>query len=204
MKMKASKGGEGDYTPCPEGSWPAILVGLFDVGTHREPGYQGAPDEDVRKCVLVWEVHTDEAPAPWIVLRDYRLSFHEKAGLRKLIEGWRGKAFGEDEEFDLDTLKGRAALVQITHKVAKTSGNTYGRLESVMKLPKQIQPPTAKHAAVVWSVDDGKPFPALEYDCYLRGEPLADVVKRAAELRGGNGHAATAAAATAAEAEEVF
>ena len=200
--MKASNGGGGDFTPCPEGSHPAILVGLFDIGTHREPGFQGAAEEDVRKVVMVWEVHTDEGA--FIVLRDYRLSFHEKAGLRKVIEGWRGKAFGEEEEFDLSTIAGKAALVQITHKTAKTSGNTYGRLEAVMKLPKQMAAPTAANKAETWSVDDGKPFPALSYDCYLRGEPLADVVKRAAELRHGKVASGAHVNDTAAQAEEAF
>lgn len=202
FKVKARNGGgEGDFAPCPEGAWPAVLVGLFDVGTHTEAGFNGAPDEDVRKVVLVWEVHTDAREEPWIVLRDYRLSFHEKSALRKLVEGWRGQAFREDEEFDLSAVAGKPALVQIVHKQAKTSGNTYGRLDTVMKLPKQVPAPKPVHPILSWSVDDGTALPRLDYDAFLRGEPLAEYIQKAKELKPptggmGSGKAAATAAVT--------
>ena len=35
-----------------------------------------------------------------VVGQDFTLSMHKKANFRKFLEGWRGKEFQNDEEFD--------------------------------------------------------------------------------------------------------
>lgn len=180
FQMQASSGG-GDFEACPAGTHPAVLVGLLDIGTYSEQ-FQGQPPKDARKVLLVWEVIVDDARH--YVGRDYTLSFNQKATLRQLVEKWRGKAFGDDEGFDLSVLVGKPCLISIVHKTSG-SGNTYGRVDGVMSLPKGMPAPTASHPPVVWSVMSGGPVPDADWLPYLRGKPLQEVIKTCKERNGG-------------------
>jgi hypothetical protein len=49
----------------------------------------------------------------------YPLSMHEKSGMRKFLEDWRGKRFGEKElsppGFDLETVIGKPCIINVVH-----------------------------------------------------------------------------------------
>lgn len=199
IKVKASSGG-GDYRVCPAGTHPAVLVAVLDIGTHTET-YNGE-SKDTRKVVLIWDVHPEEEE-PIVVLRDFTLSFNEKATLRQLVERWRGTAFQEDEEFDVGTLAGKSCYVQIVHKQS-AKDRTYARVDGLVKLPKGAPTPKSVHPPLVWSVEDRTPFPTLPYEAYLRGKPVADVVKECHELKHGRVASGAHVNDTAAQAEEAF
>lgn len=180
FEMKASSGG-GDFEACPAGTHPAVLLGLLDIGTYTE-SFQGQPPKDSRKVLLVWEVQVDTDRH--YVGRDYTLSFNTKSTLRQLVEKWRGKAFGDDESFDLMSVVGKPCLISIVHKQSQ-SGNTYARVDGVMALPKGMPAPVAAHKTVVWSMESGSPVPRDEWIPFLRGKPLSDVVATCKERAGG-------------------
>lgn len=184
-KQKATSGG-GDYRVCPAGTHPATLVAIIDIGTHKET-FQNETKE-LRKVVLCFDVHPENED-PIVVIRDYTFSFHEKSALRGLIEKWRGTAFKEDEEFDVPTLLGKTCFVQIVQKQS-LNNRTYARLDGVMKPPKGATVPKSSYKPVLWSVEDGKPFPELEFEAWLRGQQLSETVQYAKELQGktGNGN----------------
>jgi len=77
---------------------------------------------------------------------------HEKATLRKFIEGWRGAKFKDEElaEFDIAKLIGRACMVQVSHRRAN-NGNTYADVIAVTSLPKGMQVPPAVNAPLIYS-----------------------------------------------------
>lgn len=196
-KQKASSGG-GDFRVCPAGTHPATLVAILDIGTHAET-FQGKTT-DHRKVVLCFDVHP-ENEEPIVVIRDYTLSFNEKSALRGLVEKWRGTAFKEDEEFEIPTLLGKTCFVQITQKQS-LNNRTYARLDGVMKAPKGAQVPKSEHKPVLWSVEDGQPFPELGYEAWLRGTELKELVKQAKEARPGNGNGQKQPAGASATADE--
>lgn len=85
---------------------------------------------------------------PFIVQKRYTLSLHEKAGLRKDLESWRGKSFTGDElqGFDLEVLIGICCLLNVPRNVLQVNrdGDTYANVVSIMRLPKGVEPVKAR------------------------------------------------------------
>lgn len=142
--MKAPISAGADFKPAPSGAHPAILIQLVDLGT-QESVHNGETKQ-LRKLRMVFELHSDEAVTddnkPMIVGRDFTLSSHEKANLRKFIEGWRGQAFTEEEaaEFDYEVMLDKPCILNITHDKAQ-NGKVYANINSAMKLMKGMTPP---------------------------------------------------------------
>jgi hypothetical protein len=186
FKQTATTGG-GDYEKAPEGNHPAVLVGLIDLGTHEDE-YQGTISSN-RKVFLVWELVAEplgkEGSSNHTIGRDYNVSFGPKAGLRLLIEKWRGKALGDGEEFDLTKLLGQKCLVQIVHKTS-AKGSVYAKVEGVSGLPKGMAIPPAKVKPVAWGLDDddaGDP-PDGAWLPYVRGKKVSDMIAESEERSG--------------------
>src|SRR4051812_30305841 len=110
FKVKTSNTG-GDYEVPPEGSQPAVLVALIELGEH-ENDYQGQSKGFQPRVFLVWELAEKKSDGtPFIVGRDYTKSLGKKANLRAIVEKWRGKALDDDEEYDLTKLIGKPCLL---------------------------------------------------------------------------------------------
>jgi hypothetical protein len=193
-----SKGANGETFEVPEsGSQPAVLIGLIDLGTQVQKGYQGAADEDVHQVYLVFEL----TGAPMSGMKRNhtigwcgRLSMHEKSKLRKLIEGWRGQKFGEGEEFDPNVLVGKPCMLNVVHETSKGSGNTYAKIDSISKIPKGMPTPKATLPTVVFEIGGATPIPDAEHLPYIFGTPVPEVVRRSREIAGGKVPAANGAA----------
>jgi hypothetical protein len=182
-KQKATTGG-GDFESCPAGNHPAVLVGLVDIGTHNDQ-FPGQPPRDVRKVFLVWEIPGEKKAdgTSHFVGRTYASLFSPKAGLRVMVEKWRGKQFGDDEEFDLDKLLGKACLVSLVEKTS-AKDNIYAKIDGVSALPKgsPAVKPTVK--PVAWQIGDG-PIPSDPWLPYVHGVPLKTMVEASPEWKGG-------------------
>jgi hypothetical protein len=188
-KVKAtSSGNGGDRFLPPAGAHAAVLVGLIDLGTHEETYKRddGAEKkEDSRKVLMAWELSGEIDPAtkqPFVVTKDYNLTFGSKSNLRKLVQSWAGRELGEGEEFDLSVLLGKPCLVNVVHKTSANSGNPYAKVDSVGPLPKGMAKPKAGRPPLAWSVGDD--LAALGWLPFLYGVPVADKVKQSAEYRG--------------------
>lgn len=153
---KPSEGG--DFAPPPAGVFSAICYRFIDLGT-QQTTFSGQTKHQ-RKIMLSWEI-TDpdekmEDGRPWTISQRYTWSMHEKAGLRKALESWRGKPFEEtdfgQDGFDTKNLIGAPCLLSIM-RVDK-EGKTYANISSVTKLPKQMQPGTLTNETVYFSLDD--------------------------------------------------
>jgi hypothetical protein len=186
-KQKATSGG-GDFEACQAGNHPAVLVGLIDIGTHSDT-FPGQPPRDVRKVFLVWEIPGEKKAdgTSHFVGRTYNSLFSAKAGLRVMIEKWRNKEFGDDEEFDLDKLLGKSCLLSLVEKES-ANGNKYAKIDGVAALPKgsPAVKPTVK--PVAWQIGDG-PIPAESWIPYVHGVPLNTTVEASPEWKESGGAA---------------
>jgi hypothetical protein len=113
-KMRPTSGEGGDWELPPGGTYPAILVGLIDLGTH-EREFQGSKSE-ARKVLLVWELtgEYDSKGESFKVAKDFTLSLNSKAKLRAFLEGWEGRKFKDDEEIDLLSFVNRECVLNVT------------------------------------------------------------------------------------------
>lgn len=143
-KMRSNGGGNFEkQDPIPQGNHLGILYSIVEVGTVDEE-YQGEAKKAF-KVSMTWElpgitgIYTKDGvdqELPRVISKSYTLSAHEKAGLRKMIQSWRGKNFTDDEaaDFDIAVLLGKPCLVQVIHT---TKGdNVYANIAAITGVPK--------------------------------------------------------------------
>lgn len=136
---KAGGGGDRAFEPAPEGVWQAVCVDVIDLGV-LDVTWQGATKRQ-HKINIAWQLDClREDGKPYLVFKRYTLSLHEKAGLRKDLESWRGRKFTRDEEagFDLETVLGANCLINIQHN--RTDAGTYANVVSIMPLARNMTP----------------------------------------------------------------
>jgi hypothetical protein len=157
-----SNGGGKDFQPVEAGTYTARCYSMIHIGTVIEE-YNGEKKE-ANKVRLTFELPTEmkvfkeeNGEQPQVIGKDFTLSMHEKAGLRKFLSSWRGKAFTDDEakSFDITKLLGVACTLGITHKVSKT-GKTYAEISSVSTLMKGM--------AIADQINPSFEFSVAEFD----------------------------------------
>ena len=157
-----SNGGGKDFQPVEAGTYTARCYSMIHIGTVTEE-YNGEKKE-ANKVRLTFELPTEmkvfkeeNGEQPQVIGKDFTLSMHEKAGLRKFLSSWRGKAFTDDEAkaFDITKLLGVACTLGITHKVSKT-GKTYAEISSVSTLMKGM--------AIADQINPSFEFSVAEFD----------------------------------------
>lgn len=125
------------------GVYQAVCAEVVDLGM-RESSVYGKPDEKttVHKVSFVFELsELRDDGKPFTMCREYRLSLHEKATLRKDLDAWRGKAFTEDElkGFDVEKVTGANCMVTVS-AYTKNNGHDGRKITSVGKCMKGLAP----------------------------------------------------------------
>lgn len=173
MSLTAKDSG-GDYTPPPQGTHPAVCCAVIDLGTQYSEQY----NRHAHKVLLGWELDADppREDGPHMAWKRYTLSLHKKAGLRGMLEAWRGRAFTPEEleGFDLHNIVGKGCLVSLTHDTR--DGRTYANISAVSALPKGMTAPTLSKDPVLFDLDspDEAVFSALS-------ERLQETIRSSAE-----------------------
>jgi hypothetical protein len=129
---------ESNFIPAPVGTYAAVCVDVEDFGERDNPFKPGTKQHMIR---LSWQL-AERMPdgRPYLVTRLYHLSWHERSTLRQHVEAWIGKLSpAQLEEFDVETLIGRAFLLSIAH--TEKSGTTFANVDSVLRLPKKMPAP---------------------------------------------------------------
>lgn len=130
-----AKAPERTYTPAPEGLYHAVCVDVVDLGVLTTTW------GDKHKVRLVWQIEevNTEADRRFEVRKQYNLSLHEKATLRKDLESWRGRKFTDQElqGFDLEKLIGVNAQVQIVHDLGDDA-TVWANVQAVVPAPKGV------------------------------------------------------------------
>jgi hypothetical protein len=142
MALVAKDSGESFERELPSsGIQHAVCSKIFDLGKQVSE-YNG--DRKVQhKVLFVWELAEtmqsgEYAGKRFIVHKEYTLSLHERATLRKDLESWYGKSIPEDkarEGIDLEKMLKSQCTLNIQHKTSK-SGNDYAVVNGVMPAQK--------------------------------------------------------------------
>jgi hypothetical protein len=152
----------------PEGNWPGRCYRVIDLGTQRTT-YNGETREK-HQVMLGWELYDEEcvmktgpkAGMPMSAHSTYTWSMHEKSGLRKMLESWRGSKFVEsdfgDDGFDMKKLLAVPCMIQIIH-----NDKGYANVGSVTKPPKGLAIGQLQNPTVFISLEAGE-FDAQAFD----------------------------------------
>lgn len=142
--------------PVAEGSYPAVCVGLVDLGL-QEQEFEGRKKVS-RQVTIIWElvgetIETSEGTLPRTINKTYTASLHERSGLRKDLKSWRGREFTAEElkGFDLQNILGAPCLLQIVHK--NTANGTYANIAAIMSLPKGMPRPVPTTVPTLFDID---------------------------------------------------
>lgn len=152
----------------PAGNHLARCYAMVEIGTVKEDTglYAG---KEMHKVRVSWETPHEchdfgKGLQPFSISKEFTLSMHEKATLRKFLESWRGKAFtdAEAEKFDITKLLGVACMINVIHKISG-KGTTYAEISSVAALPKGFECPAQVNPRLELSFDkwDQKVFESL-------------------------------------------
>jgi hypothetical protein len=145
--IATNSGGGANFEPIPAGSYAARCHSMIHIGTNEETILGTV--KQLNKVRITWELPTEtkvfkeeNGEQPFVLSKEFTLSMHEKANLRKNLNSWRGKALTEDEAkaFDISVLIGVPCMLSVIHKVAK-NGNTYAEIAGINTLPKGMECP---------------------------------------------------------------
>src|SRR6478752_7885574 len=152
MAIIATSNGASNYTPVPAGNYVARCFSMVHIGTSKDT-FEGR-EKLTNKVRLTFELPTEtkefkegEGEKPFTVSKEFTLSMHEKAGLRKSLESWRGKGFSEEEAkaFDITKLLGKPCMLNIIHK-EKQGGGVNAVISSISSMPKGLACPDQVNA----------------------------------------------------------
>jgi hypothetical protein len=129
------------FTPAPEGQFVAVCVDFVNLGDAVEQ-YMDNPPRVVPKGALVFQLDevNDDTGKRYEPSVEKTLTFGEKAGLRKFLEQWRGKAYTQEEArkgAPLHKLVGQCAVVTVEHKTS-AAGRVYARISNITPLLKGV------------------------------------------------------------------
>ena len=149
MSLRIMNSGGGDYERVPAGTTLGICYGLVDIGM-QETNFGTK-----QQVIILWETPNElmKDGRPFGVSKVYTASMHEKAGLRKDIDSWRGKAMTEEEAngFDLNAILGKPCLLNITET---TKGDrTYTNVGAVTPIMKGMTVPPPANPLVSYDKD---------------------------------------------------
>jgi len=158
--IKATNKGGQEIEPIAEGSYPARVYQMIELGTI--PAFQGQLQTKVR---IGFELPTEmfvfdekKGEQPRVISQDYTLSFNEKAKLRKVIMACDPEALKTDddgfmEEFDVEKLIGKECLITIAQKPKQDKSGNYAFIDNCTRIPKGMTCPPAINPVHILSYD---------------------------------------------------
>jgi hypothetical protein len=159
MAITATNTGGTNYTPIEAGNYVARCYQMVQIGTVVENIL--GENKTMNKVRLSWELPTElkvfkeeNGEQPYSLSKEFTLSLHEKATLRKFLAGWRGKDFTDEESkaFDITVLVGKECMLNIIHKESK-QGKIFAEISSISTLPKGMKCPIAINKPFILSYD---------------------------------------------------
>lgn len=182
------KSGEGDFELPPGGTYPAMFIGLIDLGTH--PREYGGKKWDEHKIYFLWELTSEQNAEGenFVVARDYTFSLHEKAHLRKMIEGFTGKAMTDDQELDVLLFVGKQCIVNISEGESAKK-KKFIEVTSVGRPMKGQTIPPASRKPYIFDFEFHSDFkedpPVPDWVPMLYGRSIIEEIKKSPEWQAG-------------------
>jgi hypothetical protein len=180
MAIIAESTGGSNYEPVEAGTYAARCYSMVYLGTLDEK-FQGQ-EKTLKKVRLTFELPTElkvfkeeNGEQPCVLSKEFTLSMHEKSGLRKFLQNWRGKAFTEDEakKFDITVLLGKPCMLSVIHKTSAANGKTYAEIAGVstlmkgMAIAQQINP-TFEFSVLDWDTEKFEMLPQFLKDKVMK------------------------------------
>ena len=138
LNLKDAKKGMGsDRALAPIGNHIARCYQLVDLGMQDSQKYGNAS----HKLRFAWELCEETRdfgkgkPEPYSVSMTVNFFFGRNSNFTRLLEGWKGGTFSEDEfaNFELKKLVGKACMVNVVHAVS--GENEYANVASISPVP---------------------------------------------------------------------
>jgi len=155
------------------GTYVARCSGWVEIGTVPVPAFAGMTKPECgrtnalpkmqRRVMLTWTIR-GRAGESWRVSREFTLSAGSRAGLRKLLETWRGRPYASDEEARRAMSRPERILEQPCIVTVSVSPAGWPRPESVVGLPMGIPAPESLRWPPVlftWAKPDRETFRGL-------------------------------------------
>jgi hypothetical protein len=161
MRLPVEPKGGGTFFLCPAGTFPAVLIGIIDIGTHLKTFPDGRQAE-IREVDLAFEL--DELRPDGtrhLIGVQAGLSLREGSKLRELTENLLSTSLDNGQSFDVSDLLGRACLVGVAQS-RSAKGNAFHKLSSIMGLPRGMPAPQPQNEPVFYHTSMGPPPPILE------------------------------------------
>jgi len=143
------------FAPLEAGAYRAVCYAIVNMGTTWNDYYK----HEQTKIMFCWElpderITVDGEDKPRALSQTYTLSLNEKSGLRKMLEGWRGRAFTPEElqGFSLSKVLGAPCLISTVIRTGN-NGRDYANVASVSRLPKGMEvPKTVENPKVIFDI----------------------------------------------------
>jgi len=159
-------GGDSNFKRVPAGAYIGRCYSLIDLGTQKTDGQFGVKMN--HKIKISWElfgdddqgnpltVDVDGVEMPMTISKNYTVSLHEKANLRKELAAWRGRDFTDEEAkaFDVSKLVGAYCMVNVT--TSETNGKTYSNVAGLTPIPSALKnnKPAPVHKNIIFDLDN--------------------------------------------------
>lgn len=166
---KWSDSGAKEWEQPETGNQVARCIRVIELGTQKKE-YQGQTSWK-RQTLVVWELpdnlmtYGEHAGKPFTISQFYTASLGEKANLRRDLEGWRGKAFTQEElnGFDQRKIIGQPCMLNLIDREGKV------RIGGVSSIPRGLQVPPQVNKSLFYDID--------EHDATV-WEELSDGIKK--------------------------
>jgi hypothetical protein len=185
LTYKTSSGG-GDFKSVPSGSHIAICNLVADLGLQPGSGLYPDPKQqvyirfEVPQERVEYEKDGKRIEGPIVIGNTYTASMHEKANLRKQLEGWRGRKFSDEEaeKFDVSSILGKGCMLSVVE--TEKGGKIYSNIASISGLPKGFPAPKAENPLLFFSEEESSSFSELPE--WLQKKINGQLTKRTPEV----------------------
>ena len=118
---------EGNFEQIETGTYQAVCAEVIDLGMRETQSFSESNPATVlkHKITIVWELNEQKTDGKRFVFsKEYVLSLHEKATLRKDLDAWRGVPFTADElkGFDVEKVIGANCMLTVSAYERKNGG----------------------------------------------------------------------------------
>lgn len=156
----SEKGSDNSKFLVPAGSHIALCNMVVWLGL--QPGSGMYPEAKLQVFIswelpheiVEWEKDGVKHKGPRVISKTYTASMGKKANLRKDLEAWRGKAFGEGEasKFDIGLILGKGCMINVVHK--EGGEKTYANVVGISGIPKGTTLPGFSTKPIYYAPDD--------------------------------------------------
>lgn len=150
--MKIKDRAKPKVPPVEPGVYMAVCIGFIDLGEQYSEMFKSYSN----KGMYVWElpgetIEVDGEQKPRQLSKEFTISASSKSNLRKFIESWNGKSYGDDEFMDFDLFEQVGKPCQLN--VVLNESKEYANVDNLMPIPRGFPAPTTNTEQIHWDMD---------------------------------------------------